>query len=229
MVDRAPALLVLVPLEHREVGHPEEGEERRRRSGRARDRDGAAGAPSTREVVVPVVGGEEQRLARPRARAPRAPPRRGTSRSASGSRRVSSRMRYARPLAPRSFATSSSVASSARENAWGTRRKRTASAPAKTPNSEPRVASVASSSSRPNRMSGLSDAEAPVGLREGHAAGTASGSRCRGTRARSARTSPPSSAKSSSRSGKHISTSSCVISCTRSARRSSSRKQIAIW
>jgi len=37
------------------------------------------------------------------------------------------------------------------------------------------------------------------------------------------------SAKMNSWSGNAISTSSWVISCTRSARRSSSRKQIAIW
>ena len=77
-------------------------------------------------------------------------------------------MTYARPFAPRSFASSSSVASSARENVRGTRRKRTASAFAKTPNSEPRVASVASSSSSANRSVGLVRAEPAVDLRVRH-------------------------------------------------------------
>ena len=49
------------------------------------------------------------------------------------------------------------VAISEREYTFGTRKKRTASAPAKTPNSEPRVTSVASSSSSPKRVSGLSE------------------------------------------------------------------------
>ncbi len=64
--------------------------------------------------------------------------------------------RYARPFAPHSFASSSSFARSPREYACGTRRKRTASAFLKTPNSELRVTAVASSISRPKRVSGLS-------------------------------------------------------------------------
>ena len=64
---------------------------------------------------------------------------------------------YASPFAPHSFATSSSRSSSARENARGTRRKRTAGASAKTLNSDSRVASVASSISRLKRRSGLSE------------------------------------------------------------------------
>ncbi len=63
---------------------------------------------------------------------------------------------YARPFAPHSFATSSSLASSARENSCGTTMNRTVSAPPKTPNSEPRVTSVASWISTPKRRSGLS-------------------------------------------------------------------------
>ena len=49
--------------------------------------------------------------------------------------------RYARPFAPHSFAIVSSLARSPRESSWGTTRKRTTAAPAKTPNSEPRVTS----------------------------------------------------------------------------------------
>ena len=77
-------------------------------------------------------------------------------------------MRYASPLAPCTFASSSSVASSARENVRGTRRNRTVSAEAKTPNAEPRVSSVASSSSSAKRSVRLVRSEAPVGLGEGH-------------------------------------------------------------
>ena len=61
----------------------------------------------------------------------------------------SSTTRYARPFAPHSLAISSSRCNSLREYACGTRRNRTASAFEKTPNSEPRVTSVASSSSSP--------------------------------------------------------------------------------
>ncbi len=139
-----------------------------------------------------------------------------------------SRTRYARPFAPRSFAISSSAPSSARENVLGTRRKRTASACAKTPNPDPRVASVASSSSRANRVSGLSDpnrrsASANVMRGHGVSISTPRHSRQIAANISSIRR------NRSSRSGNAISTSSCVISCTRSARRSSSRKQIAIW
>ena len=137
-------------------------------------------------------------------------------------------MTYARPFAPRSFASSSSAEISARLNVRGTRRNRTASAPAKTPNSEPLVASVASSSSSPKRVSGLSEpnrrsASAKVMRGQGVAISTPRHSRQIAANISSIRR------KSTSRSGKLISTSSWVISCTRSARRSSSRKQIAIW
>ena len=141
---------------------------------------------------------------------------------------LSSRMTYASPFAPRSFASSSSVASSAREKVRGTRRYRTASAFAKTPNSDPRVASVASSSSSPNRRSGLSVPKrrsTSANVSRGHGVGI---STPRHSRQMVANISSI-EAKSASRSGKLISTSSWVISCTRSARRSSSRKQIAIW
>ena len=63
---------------------------------------------------------------------------------------------YASPFAPHSFATSSRRPSSAREYSLGTTMNRTVSAPANTPNSEPRVTSVASWISSPKRRSGLS-------------------------------------------------------------------------
>ena len=81
---------------------------------------------------------------------------RGTSRSASAPRRPRRRRGRRAPLPPTPSRSSSSAASSARENSRGTVRKRTPRASAKTPNSEPRVTSVASSISRPKRRSGLS-------------------------------------------------------------------------
>jgi hypothetical protein len=57
---------------------------------------------------------------------------------------LSSATMYARPRAPHSFATSSRRASSAREKARGATMKRTHGTLANTPNSEPRVTSVAS-------------------------------------------------------------------------------------
>ena len=126
VVDGRPALVVLVPLEHREVGHPAERRTRPRRSARARGR-GACAARRARATSSP---------ARRRAKSTVVP---GSLRKAASScsernfaigertSPSSSYTRYASPFAPHCFANSSSSSSSRRENACGTRRKRTAS------------------------------------------------------------------------------------------------------
>ena len=81
----------------------------------------------------------------------------------------------------------------------------------------------------PEAQVGLVGAVAQVAPRPRSCAGTASRARRRGTRARSAATIRSISANRNSWSGNAISTSSCVSSWSRSARRSSSRKQRAIW
>ncbi len=106
--------------------------------------------------------------------------------------------------------------------------KRTAGAFPNTPNSDPRVASVASSISSPKRRSGLSlpkrACASPCVMRSnGVTSSSPIPSRQTAAHIRSM------SAKRNSWSGNAISTSSCVISWTRSARRSSSLKQMAIW
>ena len=157
VVHGVPALLVLVPLEHREVGAPRGTPTRRGRSARARGRGGAAARRARATTIGRLVGGEEH--GRPGLGAERAParPRRGTSRSASAPRRrrrrrgtrAPSRPTASRP--PRASRARRARAPSARAGSARPRRF------AKTPNSEPRVTSVASSISSPKRRSGLSE------------------------------------------------------------------------
>src|SRR5262249_2240313 len=153
-----PALAVLVPLEEREVGDPEELVAAR-----------VDQAELATQVVANcrqhachgerLVGAEEHR--RPRLLGPhrlaQLPGEEPCGRPADPAPPPSSNPRYARPFPPHSFASSSSEASSARENSCGTVRYWTLGACAKTLNSEPRVSSVRSWSSRPKRRSGLSE------------------------------------------------------------------------
>ncbi len=90
------------------------------------------------------------------------------------------------------------------------------------------MTSVASSSSSPKRRSGLSEPKrrsASSHVIRGNGVSSSTPMQSRQTVATIVSISP----KISSWSGNAVSTSSCVISWTRSARRSSSRKQIAIW
>ena len=105
---------------------------------------------------------------------------------------------------------------------------RTASAPPKTPNSEPRVTSVASWISTPKRRSGLSvpyfAIASSYAIRGNGRAGAS-----RPSAANALTTASSSTSSTSSRSTNAISRSSCRNSNCRSARRSSSRQQVAIW
>ena len=164
MVLGAVALLVLVPLEHREVGDPEprllrlvdQVEPVRRARGAAR-RARARSARSRRRAKSTVVPGSLLNAAC----------------SASERNFSDRRARLAvlavddvgEPLrAPLLRELGRARRASPRGNSGGTRRNRTASAPANTLNSDPRVTSVASSISSSKRRSGLSRAEAAVGL-----------------------------------------------------------------
>ena len=168
MVDGAPAAFVLVPLEHREVGDPEERERRLV--------DQAELAPEVQPQRAEHLRGRAPSRRRRRAasrparrRAPRARRRRGTSRSASAARpsprRGSGRRGPWRrapsraPRAPRARCARTSAARAGSARPRPARRRRTPSRAS---------SSVASSSSSPKRVSGLSDAEAAVGLLERH-------------------------------------------------------------
>ena len=229
MVDGAPALLVLVPLEHREVRHPEERERRRRRPGRARARGGAAGARAPARSSAHVVGGEEQRLAGLPARAPRA---RCSERNFAIGERTSPLLvadEVREPLrAPLLRELLERRELGARE------RPRHAQEPHGLGAGEDAELRAARRLGRvlelePEARVRLVGAEAPVGLGEGHPRPRRRDLDAEALAPDRARTSPPSARRAPRWSGKLISTSSWVISCTRSARRSSSRKQIAIW
>ena len=151
-----PALAVLVPLEEREVGHPEELVAASRRSARARRPRCVRRPPRTRATVAGCVGAEEHRRAR-RRRPNRLELVLGEELR---DRRAHLALLVERPgrrgpSPPHSFASSSSRSSSARESSCGTRQVAHARRLAKTPNSEPRVTSVASCDL---------EAEAQVGL-----------------------------------------------------------------
>ena len=227
--DAPPALLVLVPLEHREVGDPEPTPRVARRSARARRPSCEAQRAEHARRLLAAVGARRARVVPGSLGTPRARPRRGTSRSASAPRRPRRRRGTRAPSRPTASRTPRARRARARENSCGTRRKRTASAPRE--DAELRAARHLGRvlDLEPEAQVGLVGAEAAVGLGVGHAAGTASRARRRRTRARPSDIIRSISAKRNSWSGNAISTSSCVISWTRSARRSSSRKQIAIW
>ena len=142
---------------------------------------------------------------------------------------ASSRTMYARPFAPHSFANSSSSASSLRERRL--RHAEEAHGLGAREDAELRAARRLGRvlDLEPEAQVGLVRAEAPVGLCVGHARERRLELDAEALAPDRGEHRPPSARTGTPRSGNDISTSSWVISCTRSARRSSSRKQIAIW
>ena len=227
MVHGRPAAGVLIPLEHREVGDPEPASRPSRRRAGARGPRAAEAqrAPSMSSATCRRRTG---RWCPGRSGSAQAPARRGTWRSGSAPRPTRRTRDTQGPSRPTASRPPRAPPSSLRENACGTRRNRTASAPANTPNCDSRVTAVASSSSSSSRRSGLSEpkrrsASSYVSRENGTASSTPTHSR------QIAAIVVSISEKRNSWSGNDSSTSSWVISWTRSARRSSSRKQIAIW
>ena len=158
MVHGVPALELLVPLEHREVGHPERTASASSSiSSSSRPRCEPQRAEHARDHRR-LVGGEEHRRARARLRnASSSASRRGTSRSASAPRRPRRRRGRRAPSRP----TASRPPRASRARRARARAARAGSAPpsalGEDLNSEPRVTSVASSISSPKRRSGLSE------------------------------------------------------------------------
>ena len=220
---------LVVPLEHGEVGHPEKAEHGVVDQPELPTETQAQRAEHPRGLA-PLVGGEEQRRRRLARQALRARRPTGTSRWASAPLRSPRRRSGTRAPSPPTPSRSprASRARCARAPA-GTRRKRTASARGEDAElrSTRRIGGVLDLE-RESRV-GLVASEAPVGLLVGHARERRRDLDVEALAPDAARTSPPSARRETPRSGKDISTSSCVSSCTRSARRSSSRKQIAIW